>query len=194
MNCEICCEPIKRNQKHTKGFFGRGPNAHRECDESLFDIYTWGRFADAEFYIDQSYSLLRKSRKIIGEWKRGSQGDNKNYRLDTLKLMEEAHKYCSRIIDDFKYETSKKMIQQSMIHRHITKAAITAEKRCKARITVWNESSTIELTMTIPECRRLEKDHFIDIDSIIEDELMGKLLHHFRDLGHLYDQEDLCLV
>ena len=48
--------------------------------------------------------------------------------------------------------------------------------------------------MTIPECRRLEKDHFIDIEPIIIDELMGRLLHHFRDLGHLYDQEDLCIV
>ncbi len=81
-----------------------------------------------------------------------------------------------------------------MIHRHITRAAITAEKRCKARITVWNESSTIELTMTIPECRKLEKDHFIDIEPIIIDELMGKLLHHFRDLDCLHDQEDLAIV
>jgi hypothetical protein len=24
--------------------------------------------------------------------------------------------------------------------------------------------------------------------------LMGKILEHFRDLGQLYDQEDLCLV
>jgi hypothetical protein len=81
-----------------------------------------------------------------------------------------------------------------MIHHHITKSGLTAEKRCRARVTVWNESSTIELTMAIGELRKLEKEHFIDIEDIVSDELMGKLLHHFRDLGELYDQEDLCLV
>lgn len=81
-----------------------------------------------------------------------------------------------------------------MTHHHITKSGLTAEKRCRARVTVWNDSSTIELTMAIGELRKLEKDYFIDIEDIISDELMGKLLHHFRDLGQLLDQEDLQLV
>jgi hypothetical protein len=81
-----------------------------------------------------------------------------------------------------------------MIHHHTTKSGLNAEKQGKARVTVWNESSTIELTMAIGELRRLEKDHFIDIEDIVSDELMGKLLHHFRDLGELYDAEDLMLV
>jgi hypothetical protein len=81
-----------------------------------------------------------------------------------------------------------------MIRRHITKSGLTAEKRCRARVTVWNDSSNLELTMAVTELRKLEKEHFIDIEDIISDELMGKLLHHFRDLGQLYDQEDLCLM
>lgn len=81
-----------------------------------------------------------------------------------------------------------------MIHHHITKAGLNAEKRCRGRVTVWNDSSNIELTMGVVECRKLEKDHFIDIEEIIDDELMGKILEHFRDLGQLYDQEDLMLV
>ncbi len=81
-----------------------------------------------------------------------------------------------------------------MIHHHITKAGLNAEKRCRARVTVWNDSANIELTMSVAECRKLEKDHFIDIEDVISNDLMGKILEHFRDLGHLYDQEDLCLV
>jgi hypothetical protein len=81
-----------------------------------------------------------------------------------------------------------------MTHHHITKSGLTAEKRCRGRVTVWNESSTIELTMSVTECSKLQRQHFIDIEDIISDELMGKLLEHFRDLGHLYDAEDLCLV
>jgi hypothetical protein len=79
-------------------------------------------------------------------------------------------------------------------YHHITKSGLTAEKRCRARVTVWNDSSTIELTMSVAEVRQLERRFFIDIEDIISDELMGKLLGHFRDLGELYDQEDLCLV
>jgi hypothetical protein len=43
--------------------------------------------------------------------------------------------------------------------------------------------------MTIPEVRNLEKRLFIDVEDIISDELMGKLLHHFRDQGILLDEE-----
>ena len=81
-----------------------------------------------------------------------------------------------------------------MIHHHITKAGLNAEKRCRARVTVWNDSSTIELTMTVSEIKQLERRFFIDIEDVISDDLMGKILEHFRDLGELYDQEDLCLV
>jgi len=81
-----------------------------------------------------------------------------------------------------------------MIHRHITKAGLNAEKRCRGRVTVWNDSSNIELTMSVAECRKLEKDHFIDIEDVISNDLMGKILEHFRNLGELYDQEDLSLV
>ena len=81
-----------------------------------------------------------------------------------------------------------------MIHHHITKAALNAEKRCRGRVTVWNDSANIELTMSVAECRKLERRFFIDIEDVISNELMGKILEHFRDLGELYDQEDLCLV
>jgi hypothetical protein len=81
-----------------------------------------------------------------------------------------------------------------MTFHHITNSGLTAEKRCRARVTVWNESSTIELTMGVAEVRQLERRFFIDIEEIIPDELMGKLLLHFRDLGQLYDQENLCLA
>jgi hypothetical protein len=81
-----------------------------------------------------------------------------------------------------------------MIHRYITKLALHAEKRNKGRIFVWNESGTIELTMSIKETKEMEKRFFIDIEETISDELMGKLLEHFRDLGQLYNVEDLSLV
>ena len=48
--------------------------------------------------------------------------------------------------------------------------------------------------MTVSEIKQLERRFFIDIEDVISDDLMGKLLEHFRDLGQLYDQEDLCLV
>lgn len=81
-----------------------------------------------------------------------------------------------------------------MIFRHITKSALHAEKRNKGRIFVWNESGTIELTMGIKETKDMEREHFIDIEETISDELMGKLLEHFRDLGQLHDAEDLSIV
>jgi hypothetical protein len=40
----------------------------------------------------------------------------------------------------------------------------------------------------------MEDRFFIDIEDTISDELMGKLLEHFRDLGQLYNVEDLCLA
>jgi len=80
-----------------------------------------------------------------------------------------------------------------MIHHHITKSGLTAEKRCRARVTVWNDSSNIELTMSVAEVKKLERRFFIDIEDIISDDLMGKLLHHFRDEGTLLDEEGIVI-
>ena len=85
-------------------------------------------------------------------------------------------------------------IKIQMIHHHITKSGLTAEKQGRARVTVWNDSSNIELTMSVAECRKLERRFFIDIEDVISNELMGKILEHFRDLGQLYDAEDMMLV
>jgi hypothetical protein len=78
-------------------------------------------------------------------------------------------------------------------YHHITKSGLTAENRCRARVTVWNDSSTIELTMSVAEVKQLERRFFIDIDDVISDELMGKLLHHFRDQGTLLDEEGILI-
>ncbi len=40
----------------------------------------------------------------------------------------------------------------------------------------------------------MEDRFFIDIEDTISDELMGKLLEHFRDLGQLYNSEDHSLT
>lgn len=81
-----------------------------------------------------------------------------------------------------------------MTHKHITKSALNAEKRSRGRLFVWNESGTIELTLAIKESKEMEDRFFIDIEETISDELMGKLLEHFRDLGQLYNCEDLALT
>lgn len=76
------------------------------------------------------------------------------------------------------------------IHRHTTVNADSRIRRSKGGIVnIWNDSSTLELTMTIREVRDLSKRLGIDIDSIIEDEVMGQLLHHFKDDGMLIDEE-----
>ena len=77
-------------------------------------------------------------------------------------------------------------------YRHITTAADNNVRRARGSVvSTWNESSTIELTMTVREIKELEKRFFIDVDEIITDELMGKLLHHFRDEGTLLDEESV---
>jgi hypothetical protein len=48
--------------------------------------------------------------------------------------------------------------------------------------------------MSVTEVKKLERKYFIDIEDIVSNDLMGKILEHYRDLGELYDQEDLCLV
>lgn len=71
----------------------------------------------------------------------------------------------------------------------MTVGALKAEKKGRARVVVWNDSGTIELTMNIPEIKQMEKDHFIDIEDVISNDLMGKLLNSFRDEGMLLDSE-----
>tara|TARA_R110000868_G_scaffold201206_1_gene448779 strand:- start:194 stop:421 length:228 start_codon:yes stop_codon:yes gene_type:complete len=73
----------------------------------------------------------------------------------------------------------------------MTVGALNAEKKNKARVIVWNDSSTIELTMNVREIKDVEKRFFIDIEDVISNELMGKLLHHFRDQGMLLDSEGI---
>lgn len=80
----------------------------------------------------------------------------------------------------------------SNLIRHITVAANNNIRRGRGGVlVVWNDSSTIELTLTIPEIRKLCKRFFIDIEDIISDELMGQLLHHFKDQGILLDEEGI---
>ena len=73
--------------------------------------------------------------------------------------------------------------------RHMTIGALNAEKKNRARVVVWNDGGTIELTMNIREIKEMEQRFFIDIEDVISNELMGKLLHHFRDQGMLLDSE-----
>ena len=74
--------------------------------------------------------------------------------------------------------------------RHYTVAADNRLRRARGGCAaVWNDSNTIELTMTVQEIRALEKRFFIDIEDVVSDELMGDLLHHFRDEGTLMDEE-----
>lgn len=56
---------------------------------------------------------------------------------------------------------------------------------------VWNESNTIELTMTVGEIRSLERRQGIDIEDVIPDWMMGDLLNHFRHEGMLLDEEGI---
>ena len=80
----------------------------------------------------------------------------------------------------------------SKTYRHITFAADNRLRRARGGCAaVWNDSNTIELTMTAQEIRALEKRFFIDIEDVVSDELMGKLLHHFRDEGRLLDEEGI---
>jgi len=73
---------------------------------------------------------------------------------------------------------------------HITQEATNSRNL----IDIWNQSLTCKLTMAVKEVIDLEQRFFIDIDSTIPDELMGKLLHHFRDQGMLLNKEDLSRV
>lgn len=74
--------------------------------------------------------------------------------------------------------------------RYITKEALDA----KGKVDIWNDSLTTELTMSVVEVVGLNRRFFVDIDSTISDELMGKLLHHFRDEGTLIDREGMSRV
>lgn len=77
-----------------------------------------------------------------------------------------------------------------MKHHHITIKADEA----KSKVDVWNESGTIELTMSVREVIELEQRFFMRIDATIPDETMGFLLSHFRDEGTLLNKEDMSRV
>ena len=80
----------------------------------------------------------------------------------------------------------------SKTHRLTSTIANTSINRGRGGVVIiWNDSSTIELTVTIPEIRKLCKRFFIDIEDVVSDELMGQLLHHFRDQGILLDEEGI---
>jgi hypothetical protein len=73
--------------------------------------------------------------------------------------------------------------------RHMTVGALNAEKKNRSRVVVWNDGGTIELTMNVREIKEMEQRFFIDIEDVVSNELMGKLLHHFKDGGMLMDEE-----
>ena len=74
--------------------------------------------------------------------------------------------------------------------RHITVAADNNLRRARGGcVAVWNDSQTIELTMTVHEVRALEKRFFIDIEDVIPDQMMRDLLDHFHGEGILLDEE-----
>ena len=71
----------------------------------------------------------------------------------------------------------------------MTVGALNAEKKNRSRVVVWNDGGTIELTMNVREIKEMEQRFFIDIEDVVSNELMGKLLHHFKDGGMLMDEE-----
>ena len=74
--------------------------------------------------------------------------------------------------------------------RHTTVAADNRLRRARGGCAaVWNDSNTIELTMTVQEIRALEKRFFIDIEDVVPDETMRDLLAHFHGEGMLLDEE-----
>lgn len=74
--------------------------------------------------------------------------------------------------------------------RHYTVAADNRLRRSRGGCAaVWNDSNTIELTMTVQEIKALEKRLGIDIEDVIPDETMRGLLAHFHGEGMLIDEE-----
>ena len=76
--------------------------------------------------------------------------------------------------------------------RHTTVAADNRLRRARGGCAaVWNDSNTIELTMTVQEIKSLEKRLGIDIEDVIPDETMRDLLAHFHGEGMLLDEEGI---
>lgn len=74
--------------------------------------------------------------------------------------------------------------------RHYTVAADNRLRRARGGCAaVWNDSNTIELTMTVQEIKSLEKRLGIDIEDTIPDETMRSLLANFHGDGMLIDEE-----
>jgi hypothetical protein len=80
-------------------------------------------------------------------------------------------------------------------HRHYTVAADNRLRRARGGCAaVWNDSNTIELTMTVQEIRALEKRLFsesdnYEIEDVVSDERMRILLDHFHGEGMLVGEE-----
>lgn len=76
--------------------------------------------------------------------------------------------------------------------RHTTVSADNNLRRARGGVVaVWNDSNTFELTMTVSEIRSLERRLGVDIEDVIPDGLMGKLLLHFKGEGMLLDEEGI---
>lgn len=74
--------------------------------------------------------------------------------------------------------------------RHYTVAADNRLRRARGGCAaVWNDSNTIELTMTVQEIKALEKRLGIDIEDTIPDGTMRDFLAHFHGEGMLMDEE-----
>lgn len=82
-------------------------------------------------------------------------------------------------------------------HRHITVAANNRLNKCIGGVVaVWNDSNTIELTMTVKEIRDLERRLFsetdnYEIEDVVSDERMRLLLDYFHGDGMLMDEEGI---
>ncbi len=76
--------------------------------------------------------------------------------------------------------------------RHYTVAADNRLRRARGGCAaVWNDSNTIELTMTVQEIKSLEKRLGIDIEDTIADETMRDLLAYFHGEGMLMDEKGI---
>ena len=79
--------------------------------------------------------------------------------------------------------------------RHYTVAADNRLRRSRGGCAaVWNDSNTIELTMTVHEIRALEKRLFsetdnYEIEDVVSDERMRTILDYFHGEGMLIDEE-----
>ena len=85
----------------------------------------------------------------------------------------------------------------SKTYRHYTVAADNRLRRARGGCAaVWNDSNTIELTMTVQEIRALEKRLFsetdnYEIEDVVSDERMRTMLDYFHGEGMLMDEKGI---